>query len=185
MFLGGGGEDGTTKEVMRDVENTNIQNSEVDEIGDAENTQISQDISKADLLARMMRDNKTLEQIGSAWTLYLRLALIEGGTMTGTYDEFGQALATSGKTIRNWVKNLEASGIVKLVSKGHRVSIELLGDHMSIAQAPNAIRQVESEVKAPEVKPMSPMEIKALKFVHMATETGATLEFNLKMVGKG
>lgn len=164
---------------MKHVEKTEIQ------IGDAKNTQIGQDISKADLLARMMRDNRTLEQIGSAWTLYLRLALIEGGTMTGTYDEFGLVMATSGKTIRNWVKNLEASGIVKSVSKGHRVSIELLGDHMAIAQAPNAIRQGESEVKATEIKPMSPMEIKALKFVHMATETGATLEFNLKMVGKG
>ena len=170
---------------VKDVKNTEIQNDEISEIGDAENTQVGQDISKADLLAKMMSDNKTLEQIGSAWTLYLRLALIEGGKMTGTYDEFGQALVISGKTIRNWVKNLEASGIVQSVSKGHRVSIELLGDHMAIAQAPNAISQGESEVKAPEVKPMSPMEIKALKFVHMATETGATLEFNLKVVGKG
>lgn len=164
---------------MRDEIKAENQNDE------AGNAQISQNISKSDLLTTMMRDNRTLEQIGSAWTLYLRLALIEGGKMTGTYDEFGQALATSGKTIRNWVKNLEASGIVQSVSKGHRVSIELLGEHMAIAQAPNSIRPVEAVDKATEVKPMSPMEIKALKFVHMATETGATLEFNLKMVGKG
>jgi len=155
----------------------------IGEIGDAEIAQVSQDVSKADLLARMMSDNKTLEQIGSAWTLYLRLALIEGGRMTGTYDDLGQVMATSGKTIRNWVKSLEASGIVQSESKGHRVSIELLGDHMAIAQAPNSIRQAEVEVKATEAKPMTPLELKALKFVHAAEETGAKLEFNLKMVG--
>ena len=74
--------------------------------------------------------------------------------MTGTYDEIGQVMATSGKTIRNWVKSLEASGIVQSESKGHRVSIELMGDHMAIAQAPNSISQVEAEVMSTEVKPM-------------------------------
>ena len=163
---------------MKNVINTKIQS---DDNGDAENTQVGQNISKADLLARMMRDNRTLEQIGSAWILYFRLALIEGGAITGSYVEIGTDMSTSGKTMRNWVKNLEASGIVKSESKGHRVTIELLGNHKAIAQAPNSII---SPVKIePTLKPMTPLELKALKFVHAAEETGAELEFNLKMVG--
>ncbi len=162
---------------MRDVKKTEIQND------DTENAQVAQNISKADQLADLMRNPETLDHIGAAWFLYLRLILIEGGTITGTYDQIGRDMAISGKTIRNWVSNLEKAGVVQSQSKGHRITIKLLGDHMTIANSPNSIIHVET--KAPEVKPLNPLEMKALKFIQTAEETGATLEFNLKMVGKG
>lgn len=131
--------------------------------------------SKTARLAEMMNKPETYEQIGSAWFLYLRLVLVEGGKMVGTHEEIGRGMGTVGKTIRNWVKTLEKAGIVKSEAKGHQVVIHLLGKHMEIAKAQDELIQVMS----PDVTATTSMSLEmqnATKLLQAAEEAGAPIE---------
>ncbi len=131
--------------------------------------------SKAARLAEMMSKPETYEEIGSAWFLYLRLVLVEGGKMIGTYDDIGQGMGTVGKTIRNWVKTLEKAGIAKSETKGHHVVIHLLGKHMEIAKAQEEVIQVMS----PDVTATTSMSLEmqnATKLLQAAEDAGAPIE---------
>lgn len=151
--------------------------------GETNNPLIGHNVSKTELLANLFRKPEIYEQIGSAWFLYLKLTLIEEGKLTATYDQIGVDMATSGKTIRNWVGRLETAGIVKSVSKGHQVSIELLGEHMEIAQVSNAVIQVVETPKV-EFPKMSSMERSALEIVQVIEKNGAGLELRV-VLAKG
>ena len=125
----------------------------------------------------MIKEPQTLKDIGSAWVLYFRLVLVEGGNMVGTYDDIGLALGTNGKTVRNWVKSLERAGIIKCAMKGHQVSIDLIGKHLTIAQAPDSV-VVRKESDAP---PMSPRMQSVAKIVEAADEAKAKIEIRMAL----
>jgi hypothetical protein len=145
---------------------------------DLENTPIGQNATKTDLLAAIMGDPDIWKRIGSAWVLYLRLVLIEGGKMVATYEEIGRNMATSGKTVRNWVTSLEDAGIVKSATEGHHISVELLGRHMTVSQAPNSIAHPTKPETTPAI-PMTPRQLTALKILQTAESAGSSIELKV------
>ena len=138
-------------------------------------TQITENGSKSDLLAELVRDSATLGLIGAAWFLYLRLVLTESGSIVGNYEEIGQVMGTGGKTVRNWVKALESAGIVKSQAKGHQISLQLLGKHIAIAQAPNVVVQ---KTVAQDI-PMSDRMKTAMALVEAAERAGSKIQCQL------
>ena len=127
---------------------------------------------RATLMADMFKEPAVMTEIGSGWFLYLRLVLVEGGRVVGSYDEIGQSMGTVGKTVRNWVNGLEERSVVKCERQGHRVSVELLGKHMAIAKAPDHIVQAV----AAETTPLSPRMKTAMKIVEAAEAAGSPIE---------
>ena len=127
---------------------------------------------RATLMAELLKEPAVMAEIGAGWFLYLRLVLVEGGRVVGTYDEIGQSMGTVGKTVRNWVNGLEERSVVKCERQGHRVSIELLGKHMVIAKAPDHIeRSVVSETSL-----LSPRMKTAMKIIAAAEASGSPIE---------
>ena len=147
-----------------------MKDGNIEQIGKAGNTQITENGSKSDLLAELVRDSATL-----GWFLYLRLVLTEGGSIVGKYEEIGQVMGTGGKTVRNWVKALESAGIVKSQAKGHQISLQLLGKHIAIAQAPNVVVQ---KTVAQDI-PISDRMKTAMALVEAAERAGSKIQCQL------
>jgi hypothetical protein len=163
--LFGAGGDEQRKGVMSDEIITNETKVEIDaHCGDTR--------CRATLMAELLKEPAVLAEIGAGWLLFLRLVFVEGGRVVGTYDDIGQSMGIGGKTVRNWVKGLEERNVVKCERQGHRVSVELLGKHMVIAQAPDHILQ---RVVA-EATPLSPRMKSAMKIVEAAEASGSTVE---------
>lgn len=105
-------------------------------------------LSKSALLTEILANHELLDAIGSAWRLFFHLVLVAKGCMVGTYDEIGEAIGmNNGRTIRNWVNQLEKHGILRCQSKGKRVEVKLLEPHLAIAQASD---QPLEQVEVPE-----------------------------------
>ncbi len=100
------------------------------------------------LLTELMSNHALLDDIGSAWRLFFHLVFVEKGNMVGTYDEIGESLGENGRTMRNWVKQLEKPGIIQCQPKGRRIEIKLLEPHIFIARAAGHIPEVHAEVPA-------------------------------------
>lgn len=130
---------------------------------------------RATLMAEVINEPAVLTEIGAAWLLYLRLVLVESGRVVGTYDEIGQPMGATGKTVRNWVNGLEKRGVVTCERLGHRVSVELLGRHMTIAKAPDHI----VKTIAAETIPLSPRMMSAMKIMEVAESSGSPVEFKM------
>lgn len=129
-------------------------------------------LPQASLLADVIEDEKLCEQIGAAWGLYFRLVLIEGGRMTGTYEEIGQAAGAVGRTARNWVARLRKAGIATVVRKGHQVCLELSERHMAVALAPRCVVRSQGA----EQEPMSTRMRDACRLLQAAETAGTPVE---------
>jgi DNA-binding MarR family transcriptional regulator len=85
-------------------------------------------------LAALLADPGVRQQIGSAWPLYLMLAMKKEGTMTGTRDDIAGQLGESTRNVCNWISGLEKAGIVNMEKHGRRMTISLTGKHMEAAR---------------------------------------------------
>lgn len=131
--------------------------------------------TKSELLAELMQDTATLESIGCAWQLYLRLVLIEEGTITGTRMDIADILGISESTLKNWVALLKKANIITHSKKGRQTCITLTEPHMRIAKAPSTIT-VTKEAIPQELSP----ELMALKKITEAShELNASWEIRV------
>lgn len=90
----------------------------------------------------MLADPELRRVIGSAWPLYLMLALQWGGTATGNRDEIGAKIGEDGRNVANWVSALERAEVIKVERSGRKMTVSLVGEHMGAAQMPDAITVV-------------------------------------------
>jgi len=100
-------------------------------------------------LAALLAAPESRRAIGSAWPLYLMLALQWGGTATGNRDEIGEKMGEDGRNVGNWISALEQAGIMTVVRAGRRMKIVLTGAHMNAARMPEAVTVAEG-AGAPE-----------------------------------
>lgn len=128
---------------------------------------------KSALLTEILANHELLDAIGSAWRLFFHLILVEKGSMVGTFDEIAKEIGTNnGRTMRNWVNQLEKHGILQCQSKGKRVEIKLLEPHMSIAKASD---QPLEQVEVPEYLKNDKIQ-GLLKMYEGAELTGSDIE---------
>lgn len=123
--------------------------TEQDEVGIASNTHDDNSLGESDAkvvpcprleaVRDLVADATVCEAVGAAWRLWLRLLLIEGGSMTGTREELGQKLGVSGRNVGNWVTALQNNGIVKVCKTGRKMKVELADQHMSVALMPDIV----------------------------------------------
>lgn len=117
-----------------------------------------------------MADERICSTVGAAWRLWIRLILVEGGSMAGTQEELGQKLGVSGRTVNSWTSILEKAGVVEKKVKNKRVEINLVGRHLEAATAPDTVAVGQAvETTAPESA-----RLRALKKALEASEEGGS-----------
>lgn len=84
-------------------------------------------------VAALLADPGVRQQIGSAWPLYLMLAMEWEGTVTGTRDDMARQLGESTRNVGNWINGLEQEGLVTVEKHGRRMTVNLTGKHMEAA----------------------------------------------------
>lgn len=102
-------------------------------------------VSKSSALAAIICQPAILQRIGSAWPLYFRLVLVEGGRLIGDYRRIGEMLGKPQSTVEKWVETLVEGGIAIKRHKGRGIEVALCETHMDIATMP--------EVTAPALLP--------------------------------
>ena len=120
-----------------------------DQIGNAVIAQVSQNISKADLLADLMKRPETYDKFESAWRLVMWLMVAEKGIAINSYENIAVCLGTTNKsTVRKWADTLVNNGVIERNQKGNQVELRLLGEYMTCATAPSEIH-VSSQILPP------------------------------------
>jgi len=132
--------------------------------------------SKAELLAKLMREPETYDRIGAAWRLVVRLLTSKDGTLVGSYrDMAGMVGSISGDTVKNWVKHLVEKGVITSEQKGRQIALRLTEEYMRVAMAPE---RVETTV---EVLPPEHARLGALKkLVDGAARLGGRVKLSLE-----
>lgn len=109
----------------------------------------------ADIREKVMSNPKLLDDIGSAWRLFVHLMFVSQGSLIGTHDEIAQLLSTNPKSLSNWTNTLVKHGIAKSQRKGKGIEITLGKEHMAIAEAlvtePKQSEPIQEE-QDPELK---------------------------------
>lgn len=90
-------------------------------------------------VAALLADPDVRRQVGSAWPLYLMLALEWDGSATGTRDEIGERMGEEGRNVGNWMDVLVKSEIATVVKSGRRIAVRLAGTHMEAAGLPDVV----------------------------------------------
>lgn len=101
--------------------------------------------TRSGALASLLADPELRRRIGSAWPLYMMLALEWQGEADGTREEIGARMGESGRNVGNWVGSLEQAEIVKVERNGRRMKVSLQGDHMAAARTPDAVTVADDD----------------------------------------
>jgi len=178
MFLGGGGESGTTKEVMRgsDVK-SEIQNDNAKFAQSGNHTGCSS-------IAKIFSDQAFCE-MNVEDKLFLKLLFIEAGTMVGTYRNIGRQLFTKEANVRNWAKKLESNSILTITPKSHdQFELRLNDKYQAMA------KELVNERAGRDIPPASPVsndnydpELENIIAIYRtAKATGCSVRVNVEKV---
>ena len=129
------------------------------------NAQIGQNISKAELLADLMRKPETYDKFDSAWRLVMWLMMVQEGIAINSYENIATNLGNISKsTVRKWADTLVNNGVIERTQKGNQVELKLLGEFMTCATAPSEIHA------SSQILPPVPKEMLSLKKIFDGTE---------------
>ena len=113
--------------------------------------QAENNLSKFTQLAQMMTQPEQVGRIGSAFVLFIHL-LSKGGSIMATKQDLERDIKVKANTIRNWLADLEAQGVITCELAGRKTRITLTPDFMVIAQAPDTtIIREATHVSNPEL----------------------------------
>ncbi|MEI6169058.1 MAG: hypothetical protein WCS52_17900 [bacterium] len=99
---------------MRNEIKTNDRNGDIGVISDAEFAQSGNHTA----IGKVFSDQAFCE-MNVENKLFLKLLLIEAGTMVGTYRNIGRQLFTKEPNVRNWARKLESNSILTITPKSH------------------------------------------------------------------
>ena len=112
--------------------------------------------TKSEMMAELMADLSEIKKLRRAMPLFLHLVYVADGTLNATQDQIGKTLGVSGKTIAQWIAELQRSGVV--VSERHGQNggkLQLTPRYLTIAHAPDRIVEevrVGEAIDDPELK---------------------------------
>jgi len=105
--------------------------------------------TRTQALTSLLADPGVRRQIGSAWPLYVMLALDWRGSVTGTRDGIaGRMGGEIGRNVGNWVDGLVKAKIATVHRTGRRMTVALGGEHMEAARMPDAVTVVKEAAPA-------------------------------------
>jgi DNA-binding transcriptional ArsR family regulator len=96
--------------------------------------------TKMAVFRELLRDPAAYDKIDKAWRLLMMLLFVENGCVMGTYETIAKRLGdVSASSVKAWASSLKDNGIIDRCPEGKQVRLQLLGDYMAVAKAPDTI----------------------------------------------
>lgn len=129
---------------------------------------------RAERLADLLGRPDAYGGMNVEFKLFVRLLVVEGGRMAGTWDEIGGKLATDGRNARSWAGKLQRSGKATVADKGRKwVEIVLEEPYLGVATAAD---RPELTAAARPAQEDDPDLVVLLRTYATAKATGSAME---------
>lgn len=153
------------------------------QIGEIDDAEIAQS-SNHTAIAKVLSDQEFCE-MNVEDKLFLRLLLIEAGTMVGTYRNIGRQFFTKEANIRNWAKKLADKGILTIAPKSYdQVELRLNDRYQAVVKAmAKEGAQAIAQDSAPAIPVINDPELDNIIAIYKtAKATGCSVHLNVEKV---